>query len=339
MADLIDNVADLIDVRDRDGLEATLARIAFELAGARTLTYWRVYRRGERTVLRRRVVLPSEPESAGFPESDEIYLAAAAEPLRVAFEARNVARWRERPGDLAGCVFPVFSGSELLGLLAIEVASELNRERIALVSGMLRVYRSHLAALEYGDTDELTGLANRRTFDDHFNRIVLAETLRKGGTRVDDGAGPRAHLAVADIDFFKRVNDRFGHPYGDEVLVLFAGLMRESFREGDRLFRFGGEEFVVLMSHCDIDNALIAFERFRASVEAFQFPQVGRVTVSIGVTSLHPGDTGSAAFGRADEALYAAKHRGRNCVLIYDSLAISSALESRRPQVADVELF
>jgi diguanylate cyclase (GGDEF)-like protein len=339
MADLIDSVADLIDVRDRDGLEATLARIAFELAGARTLIFWRVYHRGERVVLRRRVVLPTARDGAVFSEGEDIPIAAAAEPLRLAFESKSVARWRERPGDRTGCVFPVFSGSELLGLLEIEVASELDRERIALVSGMLRVYRSHLAALEYGDTDELTGLANRRTFDDHFNRIVLAETLRKGGTRVDDGAGPRAHLAVADIDFFKRVNDRFGHPYGDEVLVLFAGLMRDSFREGDRLFRFGGEEFVVLMANCGVDNALAAFERFRAAVEAFQFPQVGRVTVSIGVTSLHPGDSGSAAFGRADEALYAAKHRGRNCVLISDSLAISSTRESRRPQVADVELF
>jgi diguanylate cyclase (GGDEF)-like protein len=185
----------------------------------------------------------------------------------------------------------------------------------------------------------LTGLANRRTFDDHFNRIVLAETRRSNGARIDDSEDSRAHLGVADIDFFKRVNDRFGHPYGDEVLVLFAGLMRDSFREGDRLFRFGGEEFVVLMSNCAIDNALIAFERFRAAVGAFQFPQVGRVTVSIGVTSLQPGDTGSAAFGRADEALYAAKHRGRNRVLLYDSLDISSALESLRTQAADVELF
>ena len=339
MADLIDNVADLIDVRDRDGLEATLARIAFELAGGRTLVFWRVYRRGERAFLRQRIVLPSTLEGGGFDEGDEVPVAAAAEPLRLAFQSRAITRWRDRPGDPAGCVFPVFGGTDLLGLLEIELGSDLDRERIALVSGMLRVYRSHLAALEYADTDELTGLANRRTFDDQFNRIVLAETHRRDGTIIDDGKDARAHLAVADIDFFKQVNDRFGHPYGDEVLVLFAGLMRASFREGDRLFRFGGEEFVVLMSNCGVDDALIAFERFRAAVEAFQFPQVGRVTVSIGVTSLQPGDAGSAAFGRADQALYAAKHRGRNRVLLYDSLDISPALESRRPQAADVELF
>jgi diguanylate cyclase (GGDEF)-like protein len=337
MDDLIDSVADLIDGRDRDGLEATLARIAFELAGARTLTFWRVYHRGERAVLRRRVVLPEELEGAG--EADDIPIVMASEPLRLAFESKNVARWRDRPDDPAGCVFPVFSGADLLGLLEIKVPSDLDRARIALVSGMLRVYRSHLAALDYADTDELTGLANRRTFDDQFNRVVLGETHRRNGLRAEDGHGSRAHLGVADIDFFKHVNDRFGHPYGDEVLMLFAGLMRDSFREGDKLFRVGGEEFVVLMSNCAVDNALIAFERFRSAVEAFQFPQVGRVTVSIGVTSLRPGDAASAAFGRADQALYSAKRRGRNRVLLYDPKDVSPALESRRPQTADVELF
>ena len=154
---------------------------------------------------------------------------------------------------------------------------------------MLRVYRSHLAALEYADTDELTGLANRRTFDDQFSRIVLAETRRKDGRRESTTVAARARISRSPTSTFSsRVNDRFGHPYGDEVLVLFAGLMRDTFREGDKLFRFGGEEFVVLISNCGVDDALIAFERFRAAVEAFQFPQVGRVTVSIGVTSLHP---------------------------------------------------
>ncbi len=167
----------------------------------------------------------------------------------------------------------------------------------------------------------------------------LARLHRSNGVRVDDSRGSRAHLGVADIDFFKHVNDRFGHPYGDEVLMLFAGLMRDTFREGDKLFRVGGEEFVVLMSNCAVDNALIAFERFRAAVEAFQFPQVGRVTVSIGVTSLQPGDAASAAFGRADQALYSAKRRGRNRVLLFDPQDLSPALELRRPQAADVELF
>ena len=160
---------------------------------------------------------------------------------------------------------------------------------------------------------------------------------RKPGASATSGA--RAHLGVSDIDFFKQVNDRFGHPYGDEVLALFAGIMRSAFRESDKLFRFGGEEFVTLISNCGIDDALAAFERFRAAVAAFRFPRVGEVTVSIGVTSIRLNDTGSAAFGRADQALYVAKRSGRNRVLMFEALESSSGLETSRAQSTEAELF
>ncbi len=338
MTDLIHTVADLIDERDREGLEVTLARVTFGMARARALTYWRVFRRGDGVWLRMRVALPEHlgPAKAG---TDDMRLAAASEGLRLAYESRNLVRWRDRPGHPKGCVLPVQGANEVLGLIEIAVDSDIDRERQSLLAGMLRIYRSHLAALDYGDVDELTRLSNRRTFDDQFSRFVQAEGRRHGVRRMDDVWGARSHLAVADIDFFKQVNDRFGHPYGDEVLVLFAGLMRASFRETDKLFRFGGEEFVVLMANCSLDDALAAFERFRASVAAYNFPQVGQVTVSIGVTSLRLHDNGSAAFGRADQALYAAKRRGRNRVLLYEALQESSALESLRKPSTEVELF
>jgi diguanylate cyclase (GGDEF)-like protein len=123
------------------------------------------------------------------------------------------------------------------------------------------------------------------------------------------------------------------------VLVLFAGLMRRVFRETDKMFRFGGEEFVILMPNCALDDALAAFERFRVAVETYPFPQVGQVTVSLGVTSLRPYDTGSAAFGRADQALYAAKRGGRNCVRHHAALEAASPAEPAKPEAEDIELF
>ena len=236
-------------------------------------------------------------------------------------------------------MLPVLGGGAATALIEILTAAELDRERLTLLGGLLRIYRSHLAALDYGDLDELTRLANRRTFDDEFGRFALGEARRRGARRAGDDWTARAHLGVADIDFFKQVNDRFGHPYGDEVLVLFAGLMRDTFRETDRLFRFGGEEFVILMAQCGVEDALAAFERFRAAVEAHHFPQVGRVTVSVGATSLRLDDTGSAAFGRADQALYVAKRRGRNRVLCFEDLHDSPALEALRKPTPEVELF
>ena len=335
MTDFIHKVADLIDERDREGLELTLARVTFQLSRARSLILWRAFLRSDGVWLRKRAVLPGV---GAEPPEDDIPLGQARRPLQIAFESKTLARWRDRPGAPVGCVFPVQGGSGVLGLIEIELDAEMDRDNATLLSGMLRIYRSHLAALDYGDKDELTGLSNRRTFDDQFRRFVQAEARRNGARRSDDRWSAQAHLGVADIDFFKQINDRFGHPYGDEVLVLFAGLMRDTFRESDKLFRFGGEEFLILMANCSLDDALIAFERFRAAVAAFNFPQVGQVTVSIGMTSLQLHDTGSAAFGRADQALYVAKRSGRNRVLRAEALRSSTTLETKR-EAPEVELF
>ena len=337
MDDLIHTVADLIEERDREDLEMTLARVIFELSEAHKLGLWRVFRRKDGVRLRKRASLPAE---SATPREDDLALVDAPAPLRLAYDTRNFVRWRDPPRAAAGCVLPVQGDAEVLALIVLETQGQLGRDRIALLSGLLRVYRGHLAALDYGDIDELTRLANRRTFHESFSRLALAEARRKAGKqRFDDLPGARAHLGVADIDFFKQINDRFGHPYGDEVLVLFAGLMRQTFRDTDKLFRFGGEEFVILVSNCGVDEALAAFERFRAAVEGFAFPQVGQVTVSIGGTSLRANETGPAAFGRADQALYVAKRRGRNRVLLYESLPIATALEARPQAVSDIELF
>jgi diguanylate cyclase (GGDEF)-like protein len=334
MPDLIDQVAELINERDREGLEATLARVAFQLARARTLTLWRAFHRIDGVWLRKRASLP-ETVGALPPQEGDVPLGLAREPLRLAYETRGLARWR---GEVSGCVLPVLGEKGVLGLIEIETGADLDENGKSLLLGMLRIYRSHLAALDYGDTDELTGLANRRTFDDQFSRFMQAEARRHGAKRIDDDRSASSHLGVADIDFFKQINDRFGHPYGDEVLMLFAGLMRDTFRDSDKLFRFGGEEFVILLSNCALDDALAAFERFRAAVAAHRFPQVEKVTVSIGVTSMRLHDTGSAAFGRADQALYLAKRSGRDRVLLYEAMENSPVNETRATP-SEAELF
>ena len=144
---------------------------------------------------------------------------------------------------------------------------------------------------------------------------------------------------MIDIDHFKRVNDRFGHLYGDEVLILMANLLRTSFRAYDRIFRFGGEEFVVLLRSATEGKALQVLERFREKVQAYDFPQVGQVTVSIGFASIGAGAP-IEIVGRADQALYFAKEHGRNQVCFYDHLLAQGALGSNtRVTHEDVELF
>jgi diguanylate cyclase (GGDEF)-like protein len=145
-------------------------------------------------------------------------------------------------------------------------------------------------------------------------------------------------LAVVDIDHFKMVNDRFGHLYGDEVLILVANILRSSFRSHDRIFRFGGEEFVVLLRSTSLSTAHKVFNRFRKNVEDYYFPQVGQVTVSVGFVSAENGSP-VEVLGRADQALYFAKENGRNQVRYYDDLVAAGLLQTKQVSNDDVELF
>ena len=141
-------------------------------------------------------------------------------------------------------------------------------------------------------------------------------------------SGKEQWLAVVDIDHFKRVNDEFGHLYGDEVLLLVANLLRTSFRPQDGLFRFGGEEFVILLRATALEDAQMIFERFRNNIEQHHFPQVGQVTVSIGFDRIGLNATPVVILGHADMALYHAKTNGRNQVCYYEGLVSSGQLKS-----------
>jgi diguanylate cyclase (GGDEF)-like protein len=125
---------------------------------------------------------------------------------------------------------------------------------------------------------------------------------------------------MLDIDLFKRLNDTYGHLYGDEILKEMAALVKGCLRTMDILARYGGEEFAILLPETDLDDAVQTAERIRMAVENYDFPASGgkpvRVTVSQGVTSFpSPGiEKRSDIVAKADSALYEAKEAGRNCV-------------------------
>ena len=121
-------------------------------------------------------------------------------------------------------------------------------------------------------------------------------------------------------DHFKRVNDTYGHLYGDEVLLHFSRLMEQNFRYKDIPFRFGGEEFVLLLETSGIDDVQPVLDRFRKVVESYDFPGVGKVTVSIGYTKCEQNTLPTTLIDHADKALYFAKENGRNRVVSYDEL-------------------
>lgn len=207
--------------------------------------------------------------------------------------------------------------------------------------GFAAIYRNFLTILHEAERDTLTGLKNRKTFDEKIGRIItqsrtLAQLVPE--ERRQHGEGEHHWLGMLDIDHFKRVNDTFGHVFGDEVLLLFSALMRKIFRSDDLLFRFGGEEFVVVLAPTTAAHARQTFERFRATVEGFSFPQVGQITVSIGFVAITSGDIASAVIGQADEALYWGKRNGRNQIRRYEDLLRDGHL-SPHTEEGGMELF
>ncbi|HVL75748.1 MAG TPA: GGDEF domain-containing protein [Noviherbaspirillum sp.] len=227
---------------------------------------------------------------------------------------------------------PIWLNDKVSSCLEIVKTGPCNRDTLHMLQGILGVYRNYQSILDYSERDSLTGLLNRKTFDEKFSRLL---TLSAPDDKPDDqeerrqdGKSGSSHwLGVLDIDHFKRVNDQFGHLYGDEVLILIANLLRQSFRAQDRVFRFGGEEFVVLLRSAKLEDARRIFERFRANVEKHDFPQVGRVTISLGFASISH-ETPVVILGHADQALYYAKANGRNRVCYYDELVQSGELRS-----------
>jgi diguanylate cyclase (GGDEF)-like protein len=173
--------------------------------------------------------------------------------------------------------------------------------------------------------DPLTGLPNRRAFDERAAQLVAA--ARRSGKPLS--------VVTLDIDFFKRVNDIHGHPAGDTALVAIATAMRGRLREQDVVARIGGEEFAVLLPDTAGAGALIAANKIVEGMRALRIPVVGPITVSCGVAdiSMPLGDT-TEALARADKALYRAKGEGRNrAVLNEDATALpaTSALAPTLP--------
>jgi diguanylate cyclase (GGDEF)-like protein len=166
--------------------------------------------------------------------------------------------------------------------------------------------KNHLLE-ELARTDSLTGLPNRRAVEDWAKR-QLSGAARHGFPM---------WIAIADLDHFKEVNDKFGHEAGDLVLQRFAQLMRANTRASNFCGRLGGEEFVMVLSHSDMRGASTAMARLRQELEAETFEFAGsplRVTASFGVAGFHSRKAPEFAelLRQADGALYAAKANGRN---------------------------
>ncbi|MDE1998780.1 MAG: GGDEF domain-containing protein [Burkholderiales bacterium] len=352
----ISHLADLTAQRDREQLDVTLAQGVLELLN--TVSSVGVYRLVGRddevrrwlcSGLARRnqlsisdppwVDLDSLPAFNDFPTRQQAVEGRSLEQTDAQADALLVAQQNE--GDRCVTVLPLLVEVGLPGVLEVRSELPLSLETLRPIQTLLRVFGNFQNLLESSQRDTLTGLLNRQTFDATFLKASMPVVDTSMEATVERRAQTKTGywLGVVDIDHFKRVNDGFGHLIGDEVLVLVARIMRQSFRHYDRLYRFGGEEFVILLRGGTEDDARAAFERFRTNVESYLFPQVKTVTVSVGFTEVQLQDTPSQAFSRADQGVYQAKHQGRNRVLSYETLVREGVIKVEGDHIGDVELF
>ncbi|MBW3664531.1 MAG: sensor domain-containing diguanylate cyclase [Actinobacteria bacterium] len=288
--------------------------------------------------------------AAGF-APDEVELLSALRltvgpgPVGRAVESRRpvlVAREHARPAALADAfeidsplvLVPLTTEGRVLGLLAVEVGQPLGRA--PRVSGRdLRILatlateaslaldnaRLHAELRDLSVTDALTGVYNHRYFQQRLQEELDRSVRRAGG-----GAPEPVSLILMDLDLFKKVNDRFGHQAGDELLKGLARLIERVLRSSDVVCRYGGEEFAIILPETTPDQARQVAERMREAIERSNFTAsdgryLGQVTGSFGVATYESGLPSRGDLIReADEALYRGKAAGRNAVVVRDEV-------------------
>lgn len=316
---LIDQLAELAGQRNRDALDACFLGLFTDLLQPQDLA---IYRMGSDEQMPRWQVQRRGSDGTAPPQREQPPLQA----LPVHLDAWTGGQLTQHPDDPAVALVPMGCHQDTDCLIEVRSDQPLTADQMRLIVGIQRFHRHLRALIDENERDALTRLLNRKSFNETFGRMALHLEAQGGVALPADHERRRSAeptccwLAVLDLDHFKRVNDRFGHLIGDEVLILVSQQLRQTFRGCDQLYRFGGEEFVVLLHAPRQVDAAAAFERLRQNIESTTFPQVGRLTVSIGFTEVRPVDTPSSAFERADQAVYHAKGRGRNQVVCHEAL-------------------
>ena len=328
--ELLETVARITELRDRDSLGVSLVTSLHELIDTRQIKLYKLLtdRQGRRLLqmvaqLRddellalesggRRVFLEHKPDHLDCIRSDAM----------------------RQSGDLR--LYPVHDGKDqVCGLLEIKLGAAGESEE-RLIAAFLRIYRNYLAILDDSERDTLTGLYTRKKLEQKLSELLAG---RMSGHNRERDMDTGDFLAVLDIDHFKRINDNYGHLIGDEVLITFAGLVRNALRDVDWVFRYGGEEFVVLIKGVLPEVIVTILERIRTRVQDHLFPQVGQVTVSIGYTPIVSQALPPYVFEEADKALYYAKEHGRNQVCNYSELVSSGELAQEERASGSIDLF
>ncbi|MDX1757075.1 MAG: GGDEF domain-containing protein [Marinobacter sp.] len=338
MADILDIAVSITLRRHHDDVRESLIKTVFELFSVNELHFYSVSQGHEQLTRTTVAIGRCRGDASGPMQVDSTVtrgILAEGALLTSLQEHRPVQE--ELPcGQIRLCI-PVIVNDIVSGLIVVYHDPDLDDSRSALAA-LVRLYSNFVGLIQEKDMDTLTGVLNRRAFEYQIGRLMGPE-LGNPKLNPDNQEPMPWWLVLLDVDHFKRVNDSFGHLIGDEILILIARLMNEHFRTVDEIYRYGGEEFAVLIGPSTQHGARSAVERLRLVVEQYPFPQVDRVTISCGMVPLDHYDHVSNVIGRADQALYYAKKQGRNRVYEFRELVEAGVAKAGPNNRSDAEPF
>lgn len=337
---ILDYIIEITEQRDAELLEMSLAKTLLELYDAGKVLFCKTKNGNPDFYNVFQVDAEGSIKDLGFDEIESVTHSLGPH-FKMSMESGNSVEVNNP--RMRVIIHPVSLFSHIIGYIVVYPLLDSSID-CAVIEGFLKIYQNYITLLHDNQRDRLTGLLNRKTFDDRIMKII---DFKKTREKILEPENTRRHemndssgfwLGIADIDNFKIINDTFGHVYGDEVLILLSRLMTQSFRNDDLLFRYGGEEFVVIIRAQDESNAFHAFNRFRELVAAYSFPRVGAISVSIGMVQITSQEVPTSFVGHADQALYYGKTHGKNRVCSYEKLVEEGVLKSG-VQFGKVELF
>ena len=233
---------------------------------------------------------------------------------------------------------PIIINDKLTKVLLVS-APLLTEQDMVLLRGFAKVYENYFHIVVESETDSLTNLLNRKAFlPQLYSSVEIACELKQEQASMDAEEELKLWICIFDIDYFKKINDTFGHLYGDEVLLQVSALMKQVFNPQDLMFRFGGDEFVILPAPRTRSALLKLCQEFTHRLAKLQQERLGGIRISMGIVGIDPRIEPGTLLNQADNALYFVKGNGRNQVAFYGQLLEEGKLQG--PQIEDdIELF
>ncbi|WP_440053454.1 GGDEF domain-containing protein [Pseudoalteromonas sp. T1lg65] len=339
--ELLNSVVKITKTRDIDSLEYSLASTIHEFIHCQKIAVYKDLQIPDKLVVERSVALEevSDKEFEWYersiisePDNELISCLQSACTITVQSVDGIERRW-----------VPISIQERPVAAIAI-VSKQMSSGDQVLLNAFCRIFENYLTILHENERDKLTGLLNRHTFDRRLKQLIERQVVKKHKS-VRSADVRKLHndatswLAVIDIDHFKQVNDKYGHVCGDEVLLLLAQQMKKFFRSNDLVFRYGGEEFVLVFEPTHFDAMNNRMKEFMELLKNTKFPFVNNLTVSIGMARISPYDFPITVIEKADKALYFAKEHGRNQVRFYEQLLADGEIIEPDVEDSDIDLF